>query len=73
MKKLLALGNNYAKDCNVVDFALVKFCLCALGVIIGVLLPVDAKKSALIIAIIVFVITYIPLMVKVVKVYKKTK
>ncbi|MDO4500634.1 MAG: hypothetical protein Q4B60_05095 [Erysipelotrichaceae bacterium] len=70
MKYLLDLGNRYAKASTWLDFALVKFCLCAMGVIIGVLLPLSAKKAALIIAIIVFVITYIPLMYKLLKIAK---
>ncbi len=75
MKKLFDYANAYAKQSSWKDFALIKFCLCATGVIIGVLLPKTVIKPALIIAGAVFVITYIPLMVKFIKVivYKKER
>ncbi len=68
MKKLFDYANAYAKQSSWKDFALIKFCLCAIGIIIGVLLPKTVTKPALIIAGAVFVITYIPLMVKFIKV-----
>ena len=39
MNKLLELGNRYAKNSDWKDFALVKICLCAMGILIGVSLP----------------------------------
>ncbi len=68
MKKLFDYATAYAKQSSWKDFALIKFCLCAIGIIIGVLLPKTVMKTALIIAGAVFVITYIPLMVKFIKV-----
>ena len=68
MKKLFEYANIYAKQSTWKDFALVKFCLCAIGVIIGVLLPESIRTYALIIAGMVFLITYIPLMVDFIKV-----
>ena len=50
------------------DFALIKFCLFSMGVIAGILLPSKAKKPAIATAAVVFVATYIPLMVKYVKI-----
>ncbi len=68
MKKLFDYATEYAKQSTWKDFALIKFCLCAIGIIIGVLLPKTVTKPALIIAGVVFIITYIPLMVKFIKV-----
>ncbi len=73
MKRLFDYANAYAKQCSWKDFALIKFCLCAIGIIIGVLLPKTVMKPALIIAGVVFVITYIPLMVKFVKLIFREK
>ncbi|MGN0410206.1 MAG: hypothetical protein ACI4E3_07375, partial [Candidatus Fimousia sp.] len=44
MKKLLELGNDYAANSDWTDFALVKFCLCAMGILIGIGIPVKKKK-----------------------------
>lgn len=71
MKKIFEYANDYAKQSTWKDFALVKFCLCAIGVIIGVLLPKSFQTVALIIAGGIFVITYIPLMIKFIKIIKK--
>ncbi len=68
MKRLIDYATAYAKECSWKDFTLIKFCLCAIGIIIGVLLPKTVMKPTLIIAGAVFVITYIPLMVKFIKV-----
>lgn len=74
MKNLFEYANIYAKQSTWKDFALVKFCLCAIGVIIGVLLPESVREYALVIAGAVFLITYIPLMCKFVKlIFKENK
>ena len=63
MKKLFDYANRYAAGSTWKEFALVKLCLCAIGVIIGLFIPGRAKKPTLAAAILVFVATYIPLMV----------
>ncbi len=73
MKKLFDYATAYAKQSTWKDFALIKFCLCAIGIIIGVLLPKTVMKPALIIAGVVFIITYIPLMVKFIKLIFREK
>ncbi|MGM9550656.1 MAG: permease of phosphate ABC transporter [Clostridia bacterium] len=70
MKKLFDYANKYAKKSTWKEFALVKCCVCAIGVIIGVLLPDTVKIQALIIAGIVFVVTYIPLMAGFIKILR---
>lgn len=68
MKKFFEMGNKYAKQSDWTDFALVKFCLCAIGIIIGLHIPEKSKKPAERAAVAVFLATYIPLMARLVKV-----
>lgn len=68
MKWFLDLGNRYAKKSDWRDFALTKFCLCAMGVLLGIHVKEEYKKPAGIAALAVFLATYIPLMAKVFKI-----
>ena len=71
MKQLLELGNRYAARSSWKDFALVKFCLCAIGVMIGANIPKKNKRGAMAAAGGVFAATYIPLMKKVFSIAKE--
>ncbi|MBP3283882.1 MAG: permease of phosphate ABC transporter [Clostridia bacterium] len=62
--KLIDKGMRFAKEMTVLDFAMLKFCMFSIGVIVALLLPESVKQIVLGIAIFVFVITYFPLMVK---------
>lgn len=73
MKKLFELGNKYAKQSTWKDFALVKLCLLALGILVGIHLNEKLKKVFKPIAYIVFFTTYFPLMFKLFDVMKKDK
>ena len=64
MKCLFRCAHQYVKESDWKDFALVKLCLCAIGVMIGLAVPKKKKKMPLLIAAIVFIATYIPLMTK---------
>ena len=64
MRNLLELGNQYARESSWKDFALVKLCLCALGVLIGTNVAPGHRKAAAWTAVGVFLATYIPLMAK---------
>lgn len=64
MKKWLECVNEYQKECDWKDLALIKFCLCAAGVMIGLCVPKKKKKYPFIIAAVIFVAAYIPLMIK---------
>ena len=64
MKRLLELGNQYVRESDWKDLALVKFCLCAVGIMIGIQIPTKHKKVVVAGALGVFVVTYIPLMTK---------
>ena len=71
MKELLELGNRYAAKSSWKDFAFVKFCLCAIGVMIGVNIPKKNKRGAMTAAGVVFAATYVPLMKKVFDIAKE--
>lgn len=64
MKNLFDLGNQYIRESDWKDLALVKFCLCAMGVLIGAGMPEKYRKTALAAAAGAFAATYIPLMAK---------
>lgn len=68
MKNLFELGNQYAKESDWKDFALLKFCLCAMGIIIGTQVSPKYKKIVVRASAGVFIATYIPLMAKVCKI-----
>lgn len=71
MKWFFDLGNRYAKTSNWVDFAFVKFCLFAMGVLVGIHIDSKYKKQTELGAGMVFIATYIPLMAKVFRVAKE--
>lgn len=68
MKKLLELGNRFAKQSDWKDFALTKFCLCAMGILIGICIPDKNKKCIGPVAAIIFASSYLTLMSKVLNV-----
>lgn len=61
MNKLTAAGDRYLKTCTWRDMALLKCCLCAIGVLIGLALPARRKRAAAWVASIVLASTYVPL------------
>lgn len=68
MRKIFKLGNQYAKESDWKDFALLKLCLCAMGIVIGTQVTPKYKKPVIYVSIGVFIATYIPLMAKVYKI-----
>ena len=68
--KLFDAANQYVKESGWKTIAMLKFCLCSMGVMIGVLLPQAVKSAALMIAAAVFAVTYIPLMIRFYKILK---
>ncbi len=67
MKDLFRYADEYVKECDWKDMALIKTCLCSLGIIIGTLIPKQKKKPVLIVAIVIYIATYIPIMYKFVR------
>ena len=68
MKNIFELGNEYAKKSSWKDFALLKLCLCAIGIVIGTHVQPQYKKTVTRVSAAVFIATYIPLMTKVFKI-----
>jgi len=73
MNKLFELGNRYAAKSDWKDFAFVKICLCAMGVLIGVSLPKKNMRFVQAISGTVFGATYFVLMRKVIKLILEMK
>ena len=65
MNRLFDAANRYLKDCTWKDIAILKVCLCALGVLIGLAVPMRKKKASAWVAALVFAAAYVPLMGKV--------
>ena len=63
MNQLFQCADRYLKVCTWKDMALLKFCLAAMGVLIGLQIPRRRKKEASIAAGAIFVLTYVPLMI----------
>ena len=62
MKNLIAAGNLYLKKMELTDMALLKLCVGALGVLIGLGAARKHKKGAGALAGLVFCLTYVPLL-----------
>lgn len=63
MNKLFKLGDAYLAQCTWRDLALIKFCLASIGFIAALFVPREKRKLPFIIAVVVFLGTYIKLMV----------
>lgn len=64
MKKLFYYAEKYIEKSDWKDFAMLKFCLLAMGILAGIHIPEKNRKQAGWIAAAVFAVTYIPLMAK---------
>ncbi len=64
MKRLFTSADEYLKKSDWKDLALIKFCLFSIGLLVGLQITEKCKKGVRIAASVVFVLTYIPLMVK---------
>lgn len=67
MKNLFAIANEYLRQSDWKNLALMKCCLLSLGVLIGVLVPSKAKRPVIMATVCVFILTYLPLAVKLFK------
>ncbi len=70
MKRLFGYADEYIKQSDWKVLAMLKFCLAAMGVIIGAALPEKRRKPAIWIASGIFVATYLPLMDKFIRIVK---
>lgn len=64
MKRPFSAADAYIAKMNWKDLALVKLCLCAAGVMLGLAAPKRVRKWAALGAVVVFVATYLPIMLK---------
>ena len=70
MKKLFDAANRYIETSDWKIIAVLKFCLISLGMMIGMAIKKKDRKPVFIGALGVFAVTYVPLMVKFVKVFR---
>lgn len=73
MKKIFLMGNLYMKNADWKDLALIKICLFAIGLLVGCIVPKEKRTTAVIVALPVFMATYIPLMTKFVQLVIQNK
>lgn len=71
MNRLFAAANQFCKESDWKTIAALKFCLLSLGVVIGMLLPQSTRPAVIDICLVVFVVTYIPLMAKLLRIFKR--
>lgn len=64
MKKFFELGNAFLKESDWKDLAMIKLCLCAMGILIGMCVPKKHRELVFSAALGSFIGTYIPLMTK---------
>lgn len=64
MNQLTDAADRYLKDCTWKDISILKICLIALGVLLGIAVPARKKKASAWVASLVFVAAYVPLMAK---------
>ncbi|MBE6988424.1 MAG: permease of phosphate ABC transporter [Clostridia bacterium] len=69
MEKLLKMANDYIKTMDWKDITLVKLCVFFAGVALGSLVSPRNKKTVFFMALVIFVASYIPCMVKLVQFY----
>ena len=64
VKRALEASDEYAKQSTWADFALIKTCLCALGVMIGLSVPKHHRKAVFAGAVVVYTATWLCIMKK---------
>lgn len=64
MKRIFSSADEFIRKSDWKDLAVLKFCLLSLGLLAGTRIAERRKKGVGIAALVVFVLTYIPLMVK---------
>lgn len=68
MKEVFKYANQYVKESDWKVLALLKVCLAAIGIMIGMYVPEDKKKVTFAVTFSVFLATYVPLMYKFVEI-----
>lgn len=73
VKRFFVCADEFVRQSSWRDLALVKLCLCAAGLMIGMALPKRAKKTASMVAAGVFCCTYLPLILKFLRIFHEDK
>ena len=73
MKRLLDFANQYITLLKWQHFSIIKFCLISLGILIGIFIPQEAQVAVGIVAGVIFIGTYIPVMVHFFRAWLKAK
>lgn len=68
MKGMCECADVFVQKCSIKDFALLKICLGAVGIMVGLLIPEKKRKWPLMAAGFVFIFSYILIMAKFVKI-----
>lgn len=68
MKQIFASADEFVRESDWKDLAILKFCLLSLGLLAGMQIAERCKKGVRIAASVVFTLTYVPLMVKYLKI-----
>ena len=69
MIKLFRAANRYIETSDWKIIAVLKFCLVSLGLMLGMLIPQVRKKPVFLGALAVFILSYVPLMLKFYRVF----
>ncbi len=64
MKRLIGIGNRYIEESDWKVITVLKFCLLSLGILIGIKTPRRHRRTTAKVCVVVFLATYIPLMIK---------
>ena len=70
MKRLFALADEYLDQSDWKVLAALKFCLLSLGMLIGMYAPKRYRRSLTMTCVPLFLLTYLPLMEKLVRIWK---
>lgn len=73
MERLITIANQYVKESDWKLITMLKMCLLSLGVMIGISLPRKHKNMVFAICVPVFFVTYVPMLVKLIKLIKEVK
>ena len=71
MKRLFASADEFVRQSDWKDLAIIKFCLFSIGLLVGLQITEKCKKGVRIAASMIFTFTYIPLMIKYLKILTK--
>lgn len=71
MKNMITAGEEYIKKMDMADVGLLKICLFSMGLFSGICVTKKDKKKIGFWALVTFILTYIPLMSKFLRIYKE--